>query len=98
VESPTTAEAWAFGQPINATKLDLGLPAVTEEELFNIASGDLRALPSSAMETVYRQVGDAEQIVVTTRRRRGPGRGADPDEDGFFEDDCEVLDFADQRV
>ncbi|OIW33918.1 hypothetical protein CONLIGDRAFT_610923 [Coniochaeta ligniaria NRRL 30616] len=98
VATPTTAEAWAFGQPINATKLDLGLPAVTAEELFNIASGDLRALPSSAMETVYRQVGDAEQIVVTTRRRRGPGRGADADEDGFFEDDCEVLDFADQRV
>ncbi|KAH8910137.1 hypothetical protein BR93DRAFT_935793 [Coniochaeta sp. PMI_546] len=98
VATPTIAEAWAFGQPINATKLDLGLPAVTEDELFNIASGDLRALPSSAMETVYRQVGDAEQIVVTTRRRRGPGRAADTDEDGFFEDDCEVLDFADQRV
>lgn len=95
---PETTEAWAFGQPINANKLDLGLQAVTEEESFNVASSEIRALPSSAMETVYRQVGDAEQIVVTTRRRRGPGRGADPDEDGFFEDDCEVLDFADQRV
>jgi hypothetical protein len=90
--------AWVFGEPIAATKLDLGLPAVPEEELFNVGSGDLRALPPSAMETVYRQVGDAEQIVVTTRRRRGAGRDADPDEDGFFEDDCEVLDFADQRV
>lgn len=95
---PEASEAWAFGQPINATKLDLGLPAVAEAETFNVASDETRALPSSAMETVYRQVGDAEQIVVTTRRRRGPGRGADPDEDGFFEDDCEVLDFADQRV
>lgn len=95
---PESSEAWAFGQPINATKLDLGLPAFAEEETFNIASEETRALPSSAIETVYRQVGDAEQIVVTTRRRRGPGRGADPDEDGFFEDDCEVLDFADQRV
>lgn len=98
VASPATTEAWAFGQPINAIKLDLGLPAVTEEEAFNMASGELRALPSAAMETVYRHVGDADQIVVTTRRRRGAGRGADPDEDGFFEDDCEVLDFADQRV
>lgn len=54
------------------------------------------ALPQSAMERVM-QYGDAEQIVVTTRRRRG-GRQGDGDEDGFFEDDCEVLDFADQRV
>jgi hypothetical protein len=58
--------------------------------------------------------GPAEQIVVTTRRRKlaglvegraggsGMGGGAgDADADrgvGFFEDDCDVLDFADQRV
>jgi hypothetical protein len=48
------------------------------------------------MERVMK-VGDEEQIVVTTRRRRGARQG-DPDEDGFFEDDCEVLDYADQRV
>jgi len=98
VPNHEATEAWAFGQPINATKLDLGLPAVTEDETLNLANSEHRALPSSAMETVYRHVGDTEQIVVTTRRRRGLGRGADPDEDGFFEDDCEVLDFADQRV
>ncbi|KAB5570395.1 hypothetical protein GE09DRAFT_706519 [Coniochaeta sp. 2T2.1] len=93
------SEAWAFGLPIEAIKLDLGLPELPDDEAFNIASDELRALPSSEMETVYRHVGDAEQIVVTTRRRRGPGRGStDADDDGFFEDDCEVLDFADQRV
>jgi len=46
---------------------------------------------------------DMEQIVVTTRRRKGANRpgietGGDKDEEGFFEDDCEVLDFASQRV
>jgi hypothetical protein len=46
-----------------------------------------------------------EQIVITTRRRKGASRAAGPggdigvgDEEGFFEDDCEVLDFASQRV
>ncbi|KAM3078849.1 hypothetical protein ACMFMF_003780 [Clarireedia jacksonii] len=54
---------------------------------------------------------DMEQIVVTTRRRKGAGHhhsgaggldaeeaGGAGDEEGFFEDDCEVLDFASQRV
>jgi len=103
-ESPTSVGpsrptgSWAFGQPIKATKLDLGLP-LAEEESFNIASDDMRALPPSAIERVFHRTGDDEaQIVVTTRRRRGAGHAAGQDDDGFFEDDCEVLDFADQRV
>ncbi|KAF1984271.1 hypothetical protein K402DRAFT_414010 [Aulographum hederae CBS 113979] len=53
-----------------------------------------------------------EQIIVTTKRRRtrrggnggGGGGGGEygmgqgEDEDGFFEDDCEVLDWAEDRV
>jgi hypothetical protein len=94
-----TAGVWAFGGPIDAVKLDLGLPQLPEEESFNIATDDSRALPQSAMERVLQRVGENDvQIVVTTRRRRGAGRPANADEDGFFEDDCEVLDFADQRV
>lgn len=98
-ESPAVSEAWVFGQPVNATKLDLGTHLMDEEESFSIASGDIRALPASAIETVYHHVGaNDDQIVVTTRRRKGAGRATDHDDDGFFEDDCEVLDFADQRV
>ncbi|KAK0623555.1 hypothetical protein B0T14DRAFT_553707 [Immersiella caudata] len=90
--------SWAFGQPVKASKLDLGLP-IADEESFNIASDDMRALPPSAIERVFHRTGDDEaQIVVTTRRRRGAGHAAGQDDDGFFEDDCEVLDFADQRV
>jgi len=89
---------WAFGQPVKATKLDLGLP-LTDEESFNIASDDMRALPASAMERIFQRTGDGQaEIVVTTRRRRGAGHSAGQEDDGFFEDDCEVLDFADQRV
>jgi hypothetical protein len=97
-QKPVGRQAWAFGQPIGAVKLDLGLPTTADEDISH-SIDDHRALPVSAMERVL-QVGDNdEQIVVTTRRRRGGNRAADADdEDGFFEDDCEVLDFADQRV
>ncbi|KAK4186547.1 hypothetical protein QBC35DRAFT_267377 [Podospora australis] len=88
---------WVFGQPLIATKVDLGLPYLPEEESFNIDLEASRALPASAMERILRRSGDDDtQIVVTTRRRRGATLAHD--DDGFFEDDCEVLDFADQRV
>ncbi|KAJ3563756.1 hypothetical protein NPX13_g8085 [Xylaria arbuscula] len=97
-EAGTAASrAWAFGQPISTAKLDLGLPVMMHEEISN-SIDDHRALPVSAMERVLQVGGSDEHIVVTTRRRRGGNRATDVDEDGFFEDDCEVLDFADQRV
>jgi hypothetical protein len=92
-----------FGQPIQSTKLDLGVPQLLDDDsLFgghNIPLDASRALPAAAMERILqRTAGDDDaQIVVTTRRRRG-AVPALPDDDGFFEDDCEVLDFADQRV
>lgn len=44
--------------------------------------------------------GNVEEVVITTRRKKKhtsspPHAGG---EDGFFEDDCEVLDFAVDRV
>ncbi|CAK7266007.1 hypothetical protein SEPCBS119000_001801 [Sporothrix epigloea] len=91
--------AWVFGQGIVSTLVDTGFTPMSAEDSFNISLEETRALPASAIERVFEQVGGDEHIVVTTRRRRGAGRapGAE-DEDGFFEDDCEVLDFADQRV
>lgn len=85
---------WAFGQDIPAVSLTMGLTLAPDDD--EAGPDDHLALPQSAMERVM-QYADEEQIVVTTRRRRGT-RPGDPDEDGFFEDDCEVLDFADQRV
>ncbi|KAL2188849.1 hypothetical protein L209DRAFT_741857 [Thermothelomyces heterothallicus CBS 203.75] len=88
---------WVFGQPIQATRLDLGVPQLLDDDPFSLALDDSRALPASAMERILQRTGDDDaQIVVTTRRRRGAA--SLQDEDGFFEDDCEVLDFADQRV
>lgn len=93
--SASGSGAWAFGQVLPATKLDLGLPDNNDTSL--ILPEDHRALPASAMERVLQVGANEEQIVVTTRRRRG-ARHAEHEDDGFFEDDCEVLDFADQRV
>ncbi|KAJ3475973.1 hypothetical protein NLG97_g9282 [Lecanicillium saksenae] len=87
------SSVWAFGLDIPTNVLDMGITGSGDDELNGI--DDSQALPPSAMERLM-QIGDQEQIVVTTRRRRG--RHGEPDEDGFFEDDCEVLDFADQRV
>ncbi|EGX97165.1 hypothetical protein CCM_01824 [Cordyceps militaris CM01] len=87
------SSVWAFGLDIPTNLLHMGIMASADDDLNGI--DDSQALPPSAMERLM-QIGDQEQIVVTTRRRRG--RHGEPDEDGFFEDDCEVLDFADQRV
>jgi len=94
--------AWAFGGPIVTVKLDVGPPLVDDECIGS--SEDHVALPLSAMERVTTKISEAdeehEQIVITTRRRKGIPHGAldATDEEGFFEDDCEVLDFASQRV
>ncbi len=100
-----TADApWIFGKPINAVKLDIGPPQGGNDEV-GVAE-DHYALPTSAIERVMTKISeedkDVEQIVITTRRRRGTARGdgetPGTGDDGFFEDDCEVLDFASQRV
>jgi hypothetical protein len=92
-KGPVGASAWAFGQDMDIVQVDLGFAQMLDEDG---EGSDDQALPPSAMERVM-EYGAQEQIVVTTRRRRSARHG-DPDGDGFFEDDCEVLDFADQRV
>lgn len=93
--------AWAFGGAINSIMLDVGPPQNTEDSFY--VPFEHRALPSSAIERVMKITDsneDMEQIVVTTRIRksaRSENSGV-LDEEGFFEDDCEVLDFASQRV
>ncbi|KAL8303704.1 hypothetical protein RB597_004882 [Gaeumannomyces tritici] len=96
----TSDGGWVFGQVLDTVRLETGHLQVSDGESFNTSSNGTRALPPSAIERVLQHVGENdEQIVITTRRRRGGGnRAADDDDDGFFEDDCEVLDFADQRV
>jgi hypothetical protein len=91
----TSSKAWSFGRRIPAVRLELGHPPLGQRNFF--LDDEHRALPSSAMERVMHMAPNDDEIVVTTRKRRHH-QGTGLDEDGFFEDDCEVLDFADQRV
>ena len=96
---------WAFGGPIRTESLNVSPLQNAEDSVQSLY--DHRALPPSAIERVLRFPGDngdnedSEEIVLTTRMRksaRSSGDAIDTDEEGFFEDDCEVLDFASQRV
>jgi hypothetical protein len=103
VSSTGSKKPWSFGGNIRSTKLDVG-PMQPNEDSFYVPSDHL-APPQSAIERVLKvtdNTGDMEQIVVTTRMRKGgradSNNAGGADEEGFFEDDCEVLDFASQRV
>ncbi|KXJ97602.1 hypothetical protein Micbo1qcDRAFT_130431 [Microdochium bolleyi] len=93
---------WAFGQSISGVKVSIRLPVPVDDESVSGSIEDHRALPAYAMERVMQVGENEEQIVVTTRRRRHGNRGAAAtdmgEEDEFFEDELEVIDFADQRV
>ena len=88
---------WVFGESIPTTKISVGSSGHGDDD------PDLTRATQSRMENVISMTGNAEvgqQIVVTTRRKRstkteGTVTGA---EDEIFEDDCEFLDFAEERV
>lgn len=89
------ATPWVFGETIPATKVNVG-SAVHD------ADSDTDPGAPAPMENLISFQGNAEegqQVVVTTRRKRDKkGRTADSDDGEFFEDDCEVVDFAESRV
>ncbi|KAI9798334.1 MAG: hypothetical protein M1825_005383 [Sarcosagium campestre] len=85
-----------FGEEIPMTRVDLGtLSSKTEDP-----SGQ-QDDQGSRVENILHidEHNDVEQIVVTSRRRkRTRDNSSSATDDGFFEDDCEVLDFATDRV
>lgn len=87
---------WLFGESVEAVKLS---SPVTQA--YDSGEDDLMAGVTARIENkLIMQDGEeeVEQVVVTTRRRRMKRDGAEEGEEGFFEDDCEVLDFAEDRV
>ncbi|KFZ12244.1 hypothetical protein V502_07193 [Pseudogymnoascus sp. VKM F-4520 (FW-2644)] len=93
-------EPWVFGGPIHAANLHIGKEHSDEDAL--MSSEYHRALPAESMERVTTKIPDnlSEPIVSTTRRRKASRTTSDvpDDEEGFFEDDCTVIDFASNRV
>lgn len=81
-------EPWAFGEEIPTTKISAGSAIVEEVE------ERLQGRPGHLENVIHNQGG---QFVVTTRRKRHKDTPGDQEAE-FFEDDCEVIDFADDRV
>ena len=96
-------EPWAFGNDIPATRLRHRSSGHSDDD---DDDDDVATEQTTRMEnliTLGNGGEDVEHIVITTRRKkRGYSRATESsaavDEDGFFEDDCEVLDFARDRV
>lgn len=87
---------WLFGEDVEAIRV-----SSTATHTYDSGDDDLVAGVAARIENklILRDgEEEVEQVVVTTRRRRVKRDGAEEDGEGFFEDDCEVLDFAEDRV
>ncbi|KAG5289585.1 hypothetical protein I7I48_08953 [Histoplasma ohiense] len=102
-----TQQPWVFGDDIPSIKLNLRPATHSDDDGkdnidigHNAGPGEIENLISLG------NAGDnVEHVVITTRRKKRAtassstiGCAATADEDGFFEDDCDVLDFARDRV
>ena len=88
------SSTWVFGESIPATKISVGTTGKEDND------ADLEQATPSRMENVISMKGNAEdgqRIMVTTRRKRST-KDEGTAEDEIFEDDCEILDIAGERV
>lgn len=82
-------EPWVFGEDIPATRVFATTTSTNGDVDEGIWSDDEDAI-ENRVKVIEGE--DGEQVVVTTVTRKGRG------EEEFFEDGCEVVDFADDRV
>lgn len=100
IDLPT--DQWVFGDDISMSQLHVrpfspsGDDDVNDTVHEQVGYGD----EMENLINLSNSAGNAEEVVITTRRkkRRSSGFTAAGMDDGFFEDDCEVLDFARDRV
>ena len=110
VFQPQTTNAWVFGNDIPTVKLNLRPPRQDDDDDDELGGNPNAHTIASGMVENRVTIGGIrnhdekamEEIVITSKRRR-PGllsasATGTVDEDGFFEDDCDVLDFAADRV
>lgn len=83
---------WLFGEDVEALRILSPIGQVFDED-DDVAAGVATRVENKFMFRDGEE--EVEQVVVTTRRRRVK---REEGEEGFFEDDCEVLDFAEDRV
>ncbi|KAL4782918.1 hypothetical protein BJX76DRAFT_331319 [Aspergillus varians] len=94
---------WVFGGNMPMSKLHVRRISTGSEDEDDDAAHEHQQGPGRDIENLIsmgNSTGNVEEVVITTRRKKKhsssqPQAGG---EDGFFEDDCEVLDFAVDRV
>ncbi|KAL8852209.1 MAG: hypothetical protein Q9221_002919 [Calogaya cf. arnoldii] len=86
---------WVFGEAISTIRTRTGAG-------MSISGDEVSLQQAGSIENHVRVQGnekEGQQIVITTRRRKaGKADAAEGEEEEIFEDDCEVVDFADERV
>jgi hypothetical protein len=87
---------WLFGETVEAIRVSSPATHTYESGDDDLVAGVAARVENKLILRDGEE--EVEQVVVTTRRRRVRREGAEEDEEGFFEDDCEVLDFAEDRV
>ncbi|KAL4758818.1 uncharacterized protein BDW70DRAFT_89503 [Aspergillus foveolatus] len=98
----TPGGQWVFGGSMAMSKLHVRRVSISSEDEGDVAMHELQQGPGgSIVNTISmgNSTGNVEEVVITTRRKKkhsSPFQAGG--EDGFFEDDCEVLDFAVDRV
>jgi hypothetical protein len=90
------ASAWLFGEDVEAIRVSSPAARAYEDGDDEFVAGVAARIENKLVLRDGEE--EVEQVVVTTRRRRVRREGGEEDEEGFFEDDCEVLDFAEDRV
>ncbi|KAL4872694.1 hypothetical protein BDV12DRAFT_161347 [Aspergillus spectabilis] len=94
---------WVFGGNIPMTKLHVRRISGGSEDEGDGAVHELHQESDGGMENLIsmgNSTSNVEEVVITTRRKKKHSMSQlqAGGEDGFFEDDCEVLDFAVDRV
>lgn len=101
-ETNSHSGPWTFGDDIPMSRLHVRPFSVDDDD----DTQDERHHGNGGMENLIslgNSTDNVEEIVITTRRKKQSSSFDPPDcqtepDDGFFEDDCEVLDFARDRV
>ncbi|KAH6620025.1 hypothetical protein C7974DRAFT_473860 [Boeremia exigua] len=86
---------WLFGEDVDAIRISSPATHAHDVDEDDFAAGVAARIENKLVLNDDEE--QVEQVVVTTRRRRVKREGEEGEE-GFFEDDCEVLDFAEDRV
>lgn len=92
---------WVFGRPITTTEIDVGKQSHSETKTENLEiSHELSSTNSQSVTKISDNAVNSEHIIFTTRIQKSSPQSMTKGtayEDGFFEDDCEMLNFSKLR-